>query len=268
MEAIMISREHTRTLFVKLNTEKCKACWKCIESCKNRVIGKVDLPWHKHVLLTAPDKCTGCLKCIGVCSNGAFIKADKAKTGTEKQKGHILRSFLINNMLLVFGVLMVLSGMSMQLGFHMGGHGGRGREAHFIHSRVGQYEQAREIDTDKIVCGFNYSGWSAIHKFVIVIFSSLMIYHIYTHWYWYKGVVAKHLIGKNVQVITLSVLFSLTAVTGLIPWFIDLYGGPAAVRMSLIEIHDKLTLLLIIYFILHIIKRSKWYAAAYAKLKS
>lgn len=261
----MISREHTRTSFVMLDTGKCKACWKCIEECPGRVIGKVDLPWHKHALITSPDKCTGCLKCIGVCPDGAYIKADKTKQENGNKKRHTLISFMINNLLLAVGLLMVLSGMVLQLGFHAGGHE---RGADIIHSGAAQYEEVRKIDPDKIVCGFNYSGWSAAHKFAVVSFSLLMIYHIYTHWNWYKGVIYKHLIGKNAQVITLSILFLLAAVTGLIPWFVDLYGGPVVVRISLIEIHDKLTLVLIIYFILHIIKRSKWYAAAYAKLKS
>jgi 2-oxoglutarate ferredoxin oxidoreductase subunit delta len=265
MEAIMIKREHTKTHFVTLETGKCKACWKCIADCHGRVIGKVDLPWHKHALITAPDKCTGCLKCVGVCPNGAFIKADNAKQEGRNRKRHTFVSFMINNLLLAAGLLLALSGMVLQIGFHAGAHE---RGADVIHSGVVQYEEVRKINPDKIVCGFNYSGWSALHKWAVVFFSLLIIYHIYTHWRWYKGVISKHLIGKNVQVITLSVLFLLAAVTGIIPWLIDLYGGPVGVRIALIEIHDKLTLLLIIYFILHVIKRSKWYAAAYAKLKN
>lgn len=260
----MISREHTRTPFVKFDTGKCKACWKCIEECPGRVIGKVDLPWHKHALITSPDKCTGCLKCIGVCRNSACIKADKARQESGNKRRHTFISFMINNLLLVIGILMALSGMVLQLGFHAGGHE---MGADIIHSGAARYEEVRKIDPDRIVCGFNYSGWSAAHKLAVVFFSLLMIYHIYTHWNWYKGVISKRLIGKNVQVVTLSVLFMLTAVTGLVPWLVDLYSGPVVVRISLIEIHDKLTLVLIIYFILHIIKRSKWYAAAYAKLK-
>jgi hypothetical protein len=94
-----------------------------------------------------------------------------------------------------------------------------------------------------------------------------MVYHTYVHRKWYKGVITKHLIGKNKQVIILSVLFLLVAVTGLISWFIDLSGGNSIFRMLFIEIHDKLTLILIVFLVLHFIKRAKWFAAAYAKLK-
>jgi len=117
------------------------------------------------------------------------------------------------------------------------------------------------------VNNFNaFALWSTIHKFVIVFFFLLMIYHTYVHWKWYKGIITKHLIGKNRQVIILSVLFLLVAVTGLIPWFIDLSGSTSILRMLFIEIHDKITFILIVFFILHFVKRAKWYATAYKKL--
>jgi len=163
--------------------------------------------------------------------------------------------------------MIIFSGLTLQIGYHMGGPGEQHINSRQIQSQSMQYEQLREIDTSKIVCGLNYSDWSNTHKFVIVFFSLLMVYHTYVHRKWYKGVITKHLIGKNKQVIILSVLFLLVAVTGLIPWFIDLLGGNSIFRMLFIEIHDKLTLILIVFFALHIIKRANWFAAAYAKLK-
>jgi len=71
---------------------------------------------------------------------------------------------------------------------------------------------------------------------------------------------------KNLQVIILTVLFILVALTGLIPWFIDLSGTINGFRVGLIEIHDKLTLVLIIFLVLHFVKRSKWYKLAYKKV--
>jgi len=94
-----------------------------------------------------------------------------------------------------------------------------------------------------------------------------MIYHTYVHWKWYKGVITKHLIHKNKQVIIFSILFLLVAITGLIPWFIDLSGSTSILRMLFIEIHDKITFVLIVYFVLHFIKRAKWFSNTYAKLK-
>lgn len=248
---MIFTRERTRTSFVQLDTRKCEACWKCIENCSNGVISKVDLPWHRHALIVEPDACTGCLDCMNICQYHAYSIADRTKQASEKTIKRTFNSFLINNLLLVSGLLMGFSGLVLQLGFHMGGPD----------------EQVRQIDTSKIVCGLNYPAWSVIHKFVIVFFSLLMIYHTFIHWKWYKVVITKNLIGKNRQVFILSVLFLLVAVTGLVPWFIDLSGSTSNLRMLFIEIHDKLTLILIAFLILHIAKRAKWFTATYEKLK-
>jgi hypothetical protein len=176
-------------------------------------------------------------------------------------------NFLINTLLIIFGLVMVLSGLVLQLGYHRGGPGVHQFGVHEVQHQSMRYEQVRGFDTSKIVCGFNYPAWLAIHKFAIVFFSLLMIYHIGAHWKWYKGVITKHLIRKNIQVITLSVLFLLVALTGFIPWFIDLSGNSIIVQIFFIEIHDKLALLLLVFLILHIVKRAKWFATVYEKLK-
>jgi len=181
----------------------------------------------------------------------------------EQNKKHIFNNFIINNLLLVVGLVMMFTGLVLQIGFHMGGHQ---VDTNGFQSQSIPYEQLRVIDTTKIVFGFNYHDWSTIHKVVIVLFSLLMIHHAYVHWKWYKGVITKHLIGKNRQVIFLSMLFLLVAVTGLVPWFIDLSGGPGTLRMHFIEIHDKITLILIVFLILHIIKRLKWFSSAFDKM--
>ena len=66
------NRDQTQTLFVHLDTQKCKACWKCIRKCSSQVITKLNLPFHKHALIVKPDACTGCLNCVNICRNNAF----------------------------------------------------------------------------------------------------------------------------------------------------------------------------------------------------
>ena len=149
----------------------------------------------------------------------------------------------------------------------MGGYDKHQTCTYAVQSRSIKYEQLRVIDTTKVVCGFNYPVWSAIHKFVSIFFSFLMLAHTYIHWKWYKVVTTKHLIRKNKQVIISLVLFILVAVTGFVPWFINLSGGNIIIRMFFIETHDKLTFILIFFLILHFAKRAKWFAAAYTKLK-
>jgi hypothetical protein len=82
----------------------------------------------------------------------------------------IINSFLVNNLLLASGLIMIFSGLVLQLGFHMGGPDKYKFGVHEVQSQSVQYEQLRGIDTSKIVCGFNYSAWSDIHKYVVVFF--------------------------------------------------------------------------------------------------
>ncbi len=156
--------------------------------------------------------------------------------------------FIINLGLLVFGIITAFSGMLIQIKYHMGNHG--------------------NISINDIVFGINYYGWSVVHKISIVVLSLFAIYHIYQHWKWYKVVLAKRLFAKNQQVLIFSFLFVLVAITGLTPWFIDLLKGDEMQRKSIIEIHDKLAILLTIYLILHIIRRMKWFFTAFEKMKN
>jgi MinD superfamily P-loop ATPase len=61
------------TEYIQVDSRKCKACWKCIEVCRNNVIGKINLPFHKHVHIEHPELCKGCLKCLKVCPEKAIF---------------------------------------------------------------------------------------------------------------------------------------------------------------------------------------------------
>ncbi len=65
-------RNHLESGFLRLDTRRCKACWKCLSACPRKVIGKVAILWHKHVRIANPDACLGCLKCVTVCESGAL----------------------------------------------------------------------------------------------------------------------------------------------------------------------------------------------------
>lgn len=158
-----------------------------------------------------------------------------------------MNKFIINLGLVVAGIATVFSGMLIQINFHMGNHG--------------------NIDINDRVLGINYHSWSGIHKISIVVLSLLMVYHVYQHWKWYKTVISKRLFSKNQQVLVLSLLFVLVAFTGIVPWLIDLLEGNKMIRKLLIEIHDKLTLILSVYFILHIAKRLKWFFITFEKIQ-
>lgn len=154
-------------------------------------------------------------------------------------KNSKLFKFFLNLGLLLFGILMAFSGFLLQIGYHMGNHG--------------------EIDTSNVVYGLDYYGWSDTHKISILLVSVFVIFHIILHWKWYMTIVRKKLVSKNRQVITLTIIFILVAITGYLPWLIKLGGGSELTRKMFLEIHDKITLVLIVYLILHVTKRFKWY---------
>lgn len=156
---------------------------------------------------------------------------------------------LISNLgLIIFGIATVSSGMLIQIEYHMGNRG--------------------NIAINDFVFGIDYQSWSAIHKVSITLFTLLMVYHVYSHWKWYKGVISKKRISKNQQVLILSLLFVLVAITGLTPWFISLLRGDEMLRKVFIEVHDKLAIILSVYLILHIIRRLKWFFTTFDKIRS
>lgn len=156
--------------------------------------------------------------------------------------------FMINLGLFIFGIATVFSGMLIQVNYHMGNP---------VNHAV-----------EKFVLGMDYHGWTTMHKISIVTLALLMIHHGYQHWNWYKAVMIKKLFKKNQQVLILSLLFILVAITGFTPWCIDLLQGDETHRKFFIEIHDKLTLVLAIYLILHIIKRLRWYFSTFEKINN
>ncbi|MBN1663914.1 MAG: DUF4405 domain-containing protein [Deltaproteobacteria bacterium] len=157
--------------------------------------------------------------------------------------------FLINLGLLVFGAAMIFSGLLIQIGYHMGHHG--------------------EIDAGHLVFGLNYFTWSLIHKMAIVIISIAMVFHIVLHGKWYQTVLRKkELFFKNQQVIVLTIVSILAAITGYLAWFINLSGGTEFSRKFYIEIHDKIALILMVYLIFHVAKRFTWFLTAFGKIRS
>jgi len=150
-----------------------------------------------------------------------------------------MRRAIVNFGLLFSGFLLVFSGLLIQTEYHMAGHG--------------------VIDKSKSVWGLVYSVWSGIHTIAAILVSGWMVFHIIQHWNWYKAVFKKQLFSRNRQVITLSLVFPVVAVSGFIPWFINLNNGNETMRKTIIEIHDKIALILFVYLIFHVVKRFKWY---------
>jgi len=158
------------------------------------------------------------------------------------------KRLLINSGALLTGITTVFSGFLIQFGYHVGEHG--------------------TIATNKMILNIDYEGWTDIHKISILLLSVFMIFHIIQHWTWYKTIIKKNLITKNKQVFILTTLFILVAITGYIPWIIDLSGNDQTTRKIFLEIHDKLTIILFIFLILHLTKRLKWFISTLRRIKT
>jgi polyferredoxin len=205
------------------------------------VIGRINLPWHKHSLFVKSYECKGCLKCINVCEPGALIKNTNNKQVKNSSFEKTKLTFIVNIGLVVFGFAMTISGFLIQIRFHM------------------SHDSVLEI---------GYYIWSNIHKISIIGISILMTYHFLKHWKWYKMIINKKLVAKNSLQLILSIVFLLVAITGFIPWIIDLSNGSEYLRTSFIEMHDKIALLLFVLLMIHFTKKLKWYRTTLDRLNN
>jgi NAD-dependent dihydropyrimidine dehydrogenase PreA subunit len=65
--------KHNASRYVFIVREKCRGCWKCLDVCRQGVIGRINLLFHKHALIVSPDLCRGCCLCVKVCSFQAIV---------------------------------------------------------------------------------------------------------------------------------------------------------------------------------------------------
>ena len=163
------------------------------------------------------------------------------------RKQGIKSLFSLNILLFASSIATAFSGLTIMVHYHMGHHG--------------------DISMTDTLWGFDYGGWSVIHKLATVVLSLIMAYHILLHWKWYKNVLHKKLLKKNRQVLLLTVIFIITSATGLIPWLVLSGDEMHITRRGILEIHDKMGIMLIVFLILHLSKRFKWFTGTYSKLK-
>lgn len=148
---------------------------------------------------------------------------------TKAQKERLYR--LITNMsLLVIGIIMSVSGLYIQINYHM-------LEAN----------------------GSGFCKCTLIHKWSALIFTLIILAHITQHLKWYKGVFRKHLFRKNRITLFLTVTMIIVSLLGFTPWALILFPTQFALRHTLIEFHDKIGIILVAIMVGHVIKRWKWY---------
>lgn len=94
-----------------------------------------------------------------------------------------------------------------------------------------------------------WHNWAIVHVSSSFLFMYAIIFHITTHWGWYKGTI-KNGIGKKSKItVVLSVVFLLVSVTGIILLGVD--GANSYIGL----LHYKIGIVTIVLCIGHLLKR-------------
>ena len=94
-----------------------------------------------------------------------------------------------------------------------------------------------------------WHNWAVFHVLTSFLFFVISIFHITTHWGWYKGIIKNGLGKKSKITVVLSVVFFLVSVTGIILLGVD--GANSYIGL----LHYKIGFVTIVLCIGHLLKR-------------
>ena len=94
-----------------------------------------------------------------------------------------------------------------------------------------------------------WHNWAVFHVLTSFLFFVISIFHIPTHWGWYKGIIKNGLGKKSKITVVLSVVFFLVSVTGIILLGVD--GANSYIGL----LHYKIGIVTIVLCIGHLLKR-------------
>ena len=94
-----------------------------------------------------------------------------------------------------------------------------------------------------------WHNWAVFHALTSFLFFVAAIFHITTHWGWYKGIIKKWAWQKSKITVVLSVVFFLASVTGIILLGVD--GANSYIGL----LHYKIGIITIVLCIGHLTKR-------------
>lgn len=94
-----------------------------------------------------------------------------------------------------------------------------------------------------------WHNWAVFHVLTSFSFFVISIFHITTHWGWYKGIIKNGLGKKSKITVVLSVVFFLVSVTGII--LLGVEGANSYIGL----LHYQIGIVAIVLCIGHILKR-------------
>ena len=94
-----------------------------------------------------------------------------------------------------------------------------------------------------------WHNWAVFHVLTSFLFFVVAIFHITTHWGWYKGIIKNGLGRKSRFTVVLSIVFFLVSVTGIILLGVD--GANSYIGL----LHYKIGIVTIVLCIGHLLKQ-------------
>lgn len=94
-----------------------------------------------------------------------------------------------------------------------------------------------------------WHNWAISHVIASLLLLVAVIFHIITHWSWYKGIISRGIGKKSKVTIWLSAIFTFVAITGVI--LLNVEGVNSSIGLW----HYKIGVLTSVFSIGHIIKR-------------
>jgi hypothetical protein len=180
---------------------------------------------------------------------GTVVPNNHCKDKPVRQPKNVSQSIIINfylNLLNIIPLLIVvITGLILQIKYHM-----------------------HIIPDDYLILGLNRSGWLLLHKIWAIISLTGIIVHCIVHWQ-FIAATTKNIFNQKSKISLLSsylllVIYTPTFLTSMGSWIF--LNDKDSARYTLVEIHDKLALLLIIIIVVHVISRFGWMVKTYKKL--
>lgn len=94
-----------------------------------------------------------------------------------------------------------------------------------------------------------WHNWAVFHVIASLPFLVVVIFHIITHWNWYKGIISRGMGQKSKVTLWLSAIFTFVAITGII--LLNVKGANSPIGLW----HYKIGVLTSLFSIGHIFKR-------------
>jgi hypothetical protein len=150
-------------------------------------------------------------------------------------------NYYVDVVILILFVALAWTGMLIQIVYHM-----------------------EEHSSDFLALGLNRSGWLVLHKLFSILSSLGIGLHVILHLDWFKAVTKKRLFlkrsFKKKTSFYLLLVYSISGVFGFVSWVFNnrVMGYHPTLQHTLVEIHDKISLVLIILFCVHLIRSFRW----------